>query len=163
MVYRVNRICICSPFCCERYITCRSPSSTVIFRISVKPTCKGIACASGRRQRISRVKRYGLRIDVHATAVCIERNCIIVRLPICGISSVAVTTRRNNNSHRLVGKVSSRPTDKCIARASRRDKRNISAFYRIVKRISRAIRSIIQRIRNIIGDCNGRSRYNISV
>ena len=163
MVYRVNCICICSPFCCKRYITCRSPSSAVIFRITVKPTCIVIACASWRRQRISRVKRYCLRIDIHTTAVCIERNRIIVRLPICGIISIAVTTRGNDNSHRLVGKVSPRPTDKGIARASRRDKRNISAFYRIVKRISRTVRSIIQRIRNIIGNCNGRSRYNVSV
>ena len=127
------------------------------------PAKERITRASRRRQSICRVECYGFGVNIDISAISIKCYCIIVRLPICRITSVSITTSRYYDTHRHFGKICSCPSDKRIAGASRFRERDISAFDCIIERICSVIRPVIQRIGNFISNGNRSSCYSISV
>ena len=163
MVNLIRRVGVCSPFCSQRNVVCRSPRATAILCFSAVPACKGITCTGRCRQGIRRIVGYGLGAFAHRTAISVKRYGVVVCLPVCGVSSVSVATRRDNHGHSSLVKSCSGPANKGVACTGRLNEGDIATFNVVSRRIRRAVRSVIHRITDAIGDRNGSCRYYVTV
>ena len=152
--YRITRR---SPLCKELNIADTSVrnnlySFIIIVIITRIPTAKHVTefCRIFKRYRSrSNIIFFGIFCSIRS-AVQIVDNRVINNFPYSGICSIPRTVITNRYANYCAGNIRSHPTDKRIPSLSRRIKRNISAFNRVVFRIIARKLTTIQVISDII-------------